>query len=71
MIGLATAAEVGELMRRAQDAGGDIVYESGNQAWGPGPVDDDPAETRGAHAYAGAFADPTGTCGRSASRTAS
>ena len=44
MIGLATDAAVDELMRRAQDAGAEIVFEAGNQKWG----------------YAGAFADPDG-----------
>ncbi|QIN83325.1 VOC family protein [Rubrobacter tropicus] len=44
VIGLATDAAVDELMRRAQDAGAEIVIEAGNQQWG----------------YAGAFADPDG-----------
>jgi uncharacterized protein len=44
VIGLATDAAVDELMRRAQDAGAEIVLEPGNQKWG----------------YAGAFADPDG-----------
>ena len=44
VIGLATDAAVDELMRRAQDAGAEIVTEAGNQKWG----------------YAGAFADPDG-----------
>ena len=44
VIGLATDAAVDELMRRAQDAGAEIVIEAGNQKWG----------------YAGAFADPDG-----------
>jgi predicted lactoylglutathione lyase len=44
VIGLATDAEVDELMRRAQDAGAEIVFEAGTQKWG----------------YAGAFADPDG-----------
>ncbi len=60
VIGLATDAEVDELMRRAQDAGADIVFESGDQTWGSVPVDDDLAETRSPDAYAGAFADPDG-----------
>lgn len=44
LIGLATDAAVDELMRRARDAGAEIVFEAGNQQWG----------------YAGAFADPDG-----------
>ena len=44
MIGLATDAAVDELMRRAQDAGAEIVMEAGEPEWG----------------YAGAFADPDG-----------
>jgi len=43
-IGLATAAEVDDLMRRAQEAGAELVFEAGDQMWG----------------YAGAFADPDG-----------
>ena len=60
VIGLATDAEVDELMRRAQHAGAEIVFESGNQTWGPVSVDDDLAEPRSPDAYAGAFADPDG-----------
>ena len=60
VIGLDTEAEVDELMRRAQDAGGEIVFEPGNQTWGPVPVDDELAETQSPDAYAGAFADPDG-----------
>jgi predicted lactoylglutathione lyase len=41
---LATDAAIDELMRRAQDAGAEIVIEAGKQKWG----------------YAGAFADPDG-----------
>ena len=44
VIGLATDAAVDELMRRAQDAGAEIVVEAGSQQWG----------------YSGAFADPDG-----------
>ena len=44
VIGLATDAEVDELMRRAQDAGAEVVFEASTQMWG----------------YAGAFADPDG-----------
>ena len=44
VIGLTTDAEVDEMMRRAQDAGAEIVIKAGNQNWG----------------YAGAFADPDG-----------
>jgi uncharacterized protein len=44
VIGLDTDAEIDELMRRAQDAGAETVFEAGNQKWG----------------YAGAFADPDG-----------
>ena len=44
VIGLATDAAVDKLMRRAQDAGAEIVIEPGNQSWG----------------YSGAFADPDG-----------
>jgi predicted lactoylglutathione lyase len=43
-IGLATDAAVDELMRRAQDAGAEVVVETGNQQWG----------------YVGVFADPDG-----------
>ena len=43
-IGLATEAEVDDLMGRAQAAGADIVMEAGHQQWG----------------YAGTFADPDG-----------
>jgi uncharacterized protein len=60
VIGLATGAEVDELMHRAQDAGAEIVFESGDQTWGSVPVEDDPAETGSPDAYAGAFADPDG-----------
>src|SRR5919112_1040563 len=60
VIGLSTDAEVDELMRRAQDAGAEIVYESGHQTWGSVPVADDLAEARSPDAYAGAFADPDG-----------
>jgi uncharacterized protein len=60
VIGLATDAEVDELMRRAQDAGADVVFTAGNQTWGPVPVGDDLAETQSPDAYAGAFADPDG-----------
>ena len=34
VIGLATDAAVDELMRRAQDAGAEIVIEAGTQQWG-------------------------------------
>ena len=34
VIGLATDAAVDELMRRAQDAGAEIVIVAGNQKWG-------------------------------------
>jgi predicted lactoylglutathione lyase len=44
VIGLDTDATVDELMRRAQDAGAEIIFEAGKQMWG----------------YAGAFADPDG-----------
>ena len=44
LIGQATDAAVDVLMRRARDAGAEIVTEAGNQKWG----------------YAGAFADPDG-----------
>jgi predicted lactoylglutathione lyase len=60
VIGLPTEAEVDDLMSRAQDAGADIVFAAGDQTWGPAPEDDDPSETRGPAAYAGAFADPDG-----------
>lgn len=43
-IGLDTDAAVGGLMRRAQDAGAEIVTEAGHQQWG----------------YVGVFADPDG-----------
>jgi uncharacterized protein len=51
VIGLPTEAEVDALMRRAQDAGAEIVYDADDQSWGPGSHVD---------AYAGAFADPDG-----------
>jgi predicted lactoylglutathione lyase len=60
VIGRATDAEVDELMRRAEDAGAEIVFESGHQAWGPVTVDADLAQTQSPDAYAGAFADPDG-----------
>jgi predicted lactoylglutathione lyase len=44
VIGLPTEAEVDKLMRRAQEAGAELVIEAGVQKWG----------------YAGAFADPDG-----------
>ena len=47
-------------MRRAQDAGAEIVIEAGNQTWGPAAVDDALPESQGPAAYAGAFADPDG-----------
>jgi uncharacterized protein len=59
VIGLATDAEVDGLMRRAEDAGADVVYGAGNQTWGPEPVDGDGAQ-QSPDAYAGAFADPDG-----------
>jgi uncharacterized protein len=43
-IGQATDAAVDELVRRAQDAGAEIVMEAGDRQWG----------------YAGAFTDPDG-----------
>jgi uncharacterized protein len=55
VIGLATDAEVDELMRRAQNVGAEIVIEAGNQKWGT------PARSP----------IPTATCGRSAALTAS
>jgi uncharacterized protein len=60
VIGLPTAAEVDELMARAQGAGADVVVPAGDQTWGPEPVGDDLAETRDPDAYAGAFTDPDG-----------
>jgi predicted lactoylglutathione lyase len=60
VIGLATDAEVDELMRRAHDAGADIVSLAGEQTWGPAAEDGDPSGTRDPDAYAGAFADPDG-----------
>jgi uncharacterized protein len=44
VIGLATKPAVDKLMRRAQDAGAEIVVETGSQEWG----------------YVGAFTDPDG-----------
>ncbi|MFW3170787.1 VOC family protein [Geodermatophilus sp. CPCC 206100] len=55
VVGRATEAEVDELMHRARDAGADVVFEAGNQTWGP-----DPGNQRSPDAYAGAFADPDG-----------
>lgn len=51
VIGVRTTAEVDDLMRRAGDAGAEIVYPAANQSWGPGDHVD---------AYAGVFADPDG-----------
>jgi predicted lactoylglutathione lyase len=34
VIGVATEADVDEFMRRAQDAGAEIVVEAGKQTWG-------------------------------------
>ena len=51
VIGMPSEAEVDDLMRRARDAGADIVYAAANQSWGPGDHVD---------AYAGVFADPDG-----------
>lgn len=50
-IGMPSEAEVDDLMRRAGDAGAEIVYAAANQSWGPGDHVD---------AYAGVFADPDG-----------
>ena len=55
VVGLATAAQVDELMDRARAAGGEIVYEAADQTWGPAG-----AQVRTPDAYAGAFADPDG-----------
>jgi len=51
VIGMPSAAEVDDLLRRAGDAGAEIVYGAANQSWGPGDHVD---------AYAGMFADPDG-----------
>jgi len=50
VIGLATEAEVDDLMRRAQEAGAEVVFEAGDQQWGGRP----------GGGYAGAFADADG-----------
>ncbi|WP_448612041.1 VOC family protein [Geodermatophilus sp. URMC 60] len=60
VIGLTTDAEVDELMRRAQEAGAEMVFASGARTWGPVSVGDDHAEPQSPDAYAGAFADPDG-----------
>jgi predicted lactoylglutathione lyase len=44
LVAVADDAAVDELMRRAKDAGGKIVFEAGDQQWG----------------YTGAFTDPDG-----------
>lgn len=44
LIGLPGRAEVDDLLRRAHEAGAELVFEGGEQQWG----------------YAGAFADPDG-----------
>ena len=71
-VGLPTETEVDDLMRRARDAGADVVYPPGNQAWGSGDdtsdtsdtSDDSDDESDGESdeiaAYAGVFADPDG-----------
>ncbi len=46
VIGADTDAEVDELVRRARDAGGHVVYGAGSQTWGPVPAGDDGAGTR-------------------------
>ena len=51
VIGMPSEANVDDLMRRAGDAGAEIVYAAANQSWGPGDHVD---------AYAGVFADPDG-----------
>jgi predicted lactoylglutathione lyase len=58
-IGLPTDVEVDDLMRRAQDAGADVVSPAGKQAWGS---DDEGDQDHGDEvgAYAGVFADPDG-----------
>lgn len=53
VVGLATDAEVDELIHRARGAGAEIVVEAGNQSWG-----DEPAATP--DAYVGVFSDPDG-----------
>ncbi len=50
-VGLPSEADVDELMRRAGEAGAEIVYAAANQSWGSGDHVD---------AYAGVFADPDG-----------
>lgn len=51
VVALPSAADVDDLMRRAGNAGAEIVYAAGNQGWGSGDHVD---------AYAGVFADPDG-----------
>lgn len=55
VVGLPTDAEVDDLMRRAREAGGEIVYEAADQGWGPAGAEAGPPD-----AYAGAFTDPDG-----------
>jgi uncharacterized protein len=50
-VGLPSERDVDELMRRAEDAGAEIVYPAASQSWGPGDHVD---------AYAGVFSDPDG-----------
>jgi predicted lactoylglutathione lyase len=66
-VGLPTETQVDDLMRRAQDAGANVVYPPGNQAWGSGDDTSDDSDdsdnsddTDEIAAYAGVFADPDG-----------
>jgi predicted lactoylglutathione lyase len=55
VVGLPTDGEVDDLVRRAGDTGGEVVYEAADQTWGPAG-----AQARTPDAYAGAFTDPDG-----------
>jgi predicted lactoylglutathione lyase len=65
VVGLPTEMEVDDLMRRAQDAGAEVVYPAGKQAWGSrddasNDGDDHDGDSDEVAAYAGVFADPDG-----------
>ena len=51
VVALPSAADVDDLMRRAEEAGAEIVYAAANQSWG---------STDHIDTYAGVFADPDG-----------
>lgn len=51
VMAMASEAQVDDVMRRAADAGAEIIYAAANQSWGQNDHVD---------AYAGVFADPDG-----------